>query len=109
MGFTPAEIEHNQVVVKKENRGEEGSKQFTSNYAAATKALKPGFGAAKHFVQRSKDGEEGDAGNTNYTYIQQFFCSNLIKVDSLKHHVILYDFKDILMLRELRDLNQVDP
>ncbi len=29
MGRTPAEIEHNQVVVKKEKRGEEGSKQFT--------------------------------------------------------------------------------
>ncbi len=53
-GRTPTEIERNQVVVKKENRGEEGSKQFTSNYTAATEALKPGFGAAKHFVQRSR-------------------------------------------------------
>ncbi len=52
------------MVVKKENRGEQCSKQFTSNYAA-TEALKPGFGATKHFVQRSKDGEEGDADNTN--------------------------------------------
>ncbi len=42
------------MVVKKENRGEEGSKQFTSNYTAATEALKRGFGAAKHFVQRKK-------------------------------------------------------
>ncbi len=108
-GRTPAEIERNQVVVKKEKRGEEGSKQFTSNYTAATEALKPGFGAAKHFVQRSKDGEEADAGNTNYTYIQEFFCSNLTKVDSLEHRVISYDFKDILMLRELRDVNQDDP
>ncbi len=55
-GHTPAEIERNQVFVKKENRGEEGSNQFTSNYTSATEALKPGFGAAKHFVQRSKDG-----------------------------------------------------
>ena len=108
-GRSAAEIERNQVVVKKEKRGEEGSKQFTSNYTAATEALKPGFGAAKHFVQRSKDGEEADAGNTNYTYIQEFFCSNLTKVDSLEHRVIAYDFKDILMLRELRDFNQVDP
>ncbi len=42
-------------------------------------------------------------------YIQEFFCSNLTKVDSLEHCVILYDFKDILMLRELHDVNQVDP
>ncbi len=58
MGCTPTENEGNQVVVKKEKRGEEGSKQFTSNYTAATEALKPGFGAAKLFVQRSKDGKE---------------------------------------------------
>ncbi len=68
----PTEIEHNQVVVKKENRGEEGSKQFTSNYTTVTEELKPGFDAAKHFLQRSKDGKEVDAGNTNYTYIQEF-------------------------------------
>ncbi len=105
MGRTPAEIEHNQVVVKKENSEEEGSKQLTLNYTAATEALKPGFGAAKHFVQRSKDGEETDAGNTNYTYIQESFCSNLTKVGSLEHCVISYDFKDILMLRELCDVN----
>ncbi len=65
MGGTTAEIECNQVVVKKENSGEEGSKQFTSNYTAITEALKPGFGAAKHFVQRSKDGNEADAGTGN--------------------------------------------
>ncbi len=57
-GYTPAEIERNQVVAKKGNRGEEGSKQFTSNYTAATEVLKPGFGAAKHFVQRSKEAKE---------------------------------------------------
>ncbi len=75
MGRTLNEIEHNQVVVKKENGCKEDSKKFTSNYTAATEASKPGFGAAKHFVQRSKDGKEGDAGNTNYTNIQEFFCS----------------------------------
>ncbi len=106
-GCTPAEIERNQVVVKKAKRGEEGSKQIILNNTAATEALKPGFGAAKHFVQRSKDGKVADAGNTNYTYIQEFFCSNLTKVDSLEHHVILYNFKDILMLRELYDVRLI--
>ncbi len=97
------------MIVKKENKGEEGSNQFVSNYSPATEALKPGFGAAKNFVPRSKNGKETDAGNTNYTYTQEFFCSNLTKVDSLENHVIKYNFKDILMLRELCDVNQVDP
>ncbi len=71
--------------------------------------MKPGFGAAKHFVQKSKDGKEADAGNINYTYIQKFFCSNLNKVDSLKHCDILYILKDITMLSKLGDVNQVNP
>ncbi len=40
------EIKHNQVVVKKENRGQKGSKQIISNYTVSIKALKTGFGAA---------------------------------------------------------------
>ncbi len=74
-GRTPAEIKCKQVVVKKENSGDEGSKQFTSNYTVVTEALKPGFGAAKRFVDRSKDGKDNGAGNTNYTYIQEFFVA----------------------------------
>ncbi len=50
MGCNPTEIELNQVFGKKENRGEECSKQFTSNHTAATEALKPEFGA-KHFFK----------------------------------------------------------
>ncbi len=50
MGCNPAEIKCNHLVVNKEKRGEEGSKQFTSNYNAVTEALKPEFGAAKHCV-----------------------------------------------------------
>ncbi len=54
-GHIPTEIEHNQVVVMNENRGEEGSKQFTSNYTAATEALKPGFGAARVYLYCAKN------------------------------------------------------
>ncbi len=53
--------------------------------------------------------KETDAGDANYTYIQELFCSYLTKLDSLKHCVVSYDFKDILMLSELCDVNQVNP
>ncbi len=79
-GHIAIEIKHNQVVVKKQNKGDEGSKQFTSNFPSATEALQPGFGAAKHFIQSSRDGKE-DVGNANHTYIQKFCCSNLTKID----------------------------
>ncbi len=58
MGHAPAEIKFNQGVVKKDNRGNEGSKQFTLNYTAATEALKSGFGTEKYFVQRNKSGND---------------------------------------------------
>ncbi len=96
------------MVVKKGDKGDEGSKQFTLKYTATTETMKPGFVTANHFVQRSKDGEEADAGNTNYTYIQEFFCSNLTKMDSLEHSVKSFNFKNINMLRELCDVKQVD-
>ncbi len=38
MGHTPLEIKCNEVVVKKENKGDERSKQFISNYTAAMEA-----------------------------------------------------------------------
>ncbi len=37
------------------------------------------------------------------------FVATFTKVDSLEHCVVSYDLKDILMLRELHDVNQVDP
>ncbi len=37
---------NNQVAVKNNNRGDEGCKQFTSNYTFTTEALKPEFVAA---------------------------------------------------------------
>ncbi len=79
MGHTFEEIKHDQVVVKQWNRADEGSKQFTFNYKPVTEAFKPGFGAAKHFVQRSKVGEEAVTCKINDTYIQEFFCSNQFK------------------------------
>ncbi len=62
-----------------------------------------------HVVQRSKDVKDVDTGNTNYTDIQEFCCSNLNKVDSLEHCVVSHDLKDILMIRELCDVKQLEP
>ncbi len=74
-GPIPVEIKHNQVVVKNENRRDEGSKQFASNCIAAFQVLNPCFGATKNFVQRRKDDKNVNAGNTNYTYTQDSFTA----------------------------------
>lgn len=41
-------------------------------------------------------------------YNQEFFCSNVTKVDSLVHHVTLWDFKDTLMNRKFCYNNNVE-
>ncbi len=99
------DIKHNYLVAKRENRGEEGSKQVTLNYIAATEASKSGFGAAKHLVLRNKDGKNFSAGNT---YIEEFFCSNISKVDSLMICVFSYNRKNIVIIREFCDASNVD-
>ncbi len=77
--------------------------------AVANEALKTRYGTSSHFVQSSKSYKEADPGNTNCTYIQEYFCSNLTKVDSLTHYVISHDLKKILVNRELCDALNVDP
>ncbi len=37
-----------------ENNGDEGSKQFNSNYTAVTESLKLGYGSAKHFFRSAR-------------------------------------------------------
>ncbi len=53
MGHRPTEIKCNQVIVKNEIRGDEGSKTYTSNYTdtAATKVLNPRSGEIMHLIQ----------------------------------------------------------
>lgn len=63
----------------------------------------------EYFVQRSKDDYEANAGDPNHAHIQKFFCSNLTKLDSLWHHVILYDFKNILMISKVCDAGNTIP
>ncbi len=59
--------------------------------------------------KRRNVGKEAHTGNTSYTFDTAFFCSNLTKVDSLEHHVVSYDLKDIDLIRELCNTLHVEP
>ena len=67
------------VVVPKDKRGPPGSREFGAHYSAATKALDHMFGAAKHFVPTSREGET----NNPYHNIQEMYVGNLQKLRSL--------------------------
>ena len=60
--ITDVDFAKNKVIIPKNKRGIEGSKEYASVYALATAALSPKLGAAKHFVTKSEDGE-ADPGN----------------------------------------------
>ncbi len=53
----------NEIVIRKEDWGAPGSTEYRKNYALITDAMEEKFGAAKHFVVSSRDGET-DFGNT---------------------------------------------
>ncbi len=82
--------------MKKENGEDRGFKQFTANHTAATKRLV--FGKVKFFR-----GSRVARTVVLVTPITEVICSVLTKRDSLQHHAVLYDIKDILMIRELCD------
>jgi hypothetical protein len=92
----------NQVIIPKNKRGTEGSKEYSNAYALATTALSPKLGAAKHFVTRSEDGE-ADPGNANYRNIQEQFVGNYSKIEDAQKHSVSYDFMEIVLVRKVVD------
>ena len=54
---TESKVLEKQVVVPKDKRVPPGSREFGAHYSAATKALDHMFGADKHFVPTSREGE----------------------------------------------------
>ena len=53
--FVEFDFAKNEVIIPKNKRGIEGSKEYSSAYALATAALSPKLGAAKQFVTKSED------------------------------------------------------
>ena len=90
----------NQVIIPKNKRGIEGSKEYSSAYALATAALSPKLGAAKHFVTKSEDGK-ADPGNAVYRNIQEQFVGNYSKIEDAQKHCVGYDFMEIVLVRKV--------
>lgn len=60
-----------------------------------TSPLGPKFGAARHFITMSHDGEP-NSWNVDYIYIQQLFYNNDMKIESLYGHAIRYDYVGVV-------------
>ena len=101
-------FEKNKVVIAKENRGAQGSKEYSRSYQLITDAMETKFGAAKHFIANSRDGES-DSGNTKYKNIQEQFVGNYSKLAIAEGHCEKYDLMDILQIPDYRDITAAHP
>ena len=89
------------VLVRKDQRGFIGSKQYNYTQQDTTKGLDPPFGVAKHFVS-SLNGETEEGNQTKNMWIQDSFAMNLAKVDELNTRLINYDLKRIFLVGVLK-------
>jgi hypothetical protein len=105
--ITDVDFAKNEVIIPKNKRGTEGSKEYSSAYALATSALSPKLGAAKHFVTKNEDGET-DPGNGSYRNIQEQFVGNYAKIEDAQKHSISYDFMEIVLVRKVEDSSASD-
>ena len=70
---TLEEIQENEVLVRKDQRGAQGSKIFIAHRTSATMALAPKFLGSQHLQSRNADGENVQKA----TKLQEQFVSNL--------------------------------
>ncbi len=73
----------------------------------STLAQKPGFVMTNHFILRPNYAKEDLFLIHFYSY--RNFCSDMIKVCSLKHYTVFCDHKDVVMIRDLCDAENIDP
>ena len=98
----------NEIVIKKGDRGTPGTAEYRKAYTLITTALEEKFGAAKHFIVSSRDGET-DSGNTKYKNIQEQFVGNFAKLAVAEKHCIAYDLMEVLEIPNYRDKSAAHP
>ena len=94
------------MVVLKDKRGKPGSRERGIHYSAATGALALKFGAARHFVPTSQEGETYT--NSNYHNIQEMYVGNLHKLRGVLDHTIKYDMRDPFRVPSMIDTITAD-
>ena len=85
---TEAEVFAKQVVVPKYKRGIPGSRECVIYYLEATGAFEQTFGAARHFVTTSWEGEPD-----NHHNIQWMCVGNLHKLKGVSGRCVKYNMK----------------
>jgi len=91
---TILELEQDEVVVRKGDRGDPSSKMFVTNRAAATKPLSLKFLGSYYLQSKNADGENVQKSK----HIQEQFVSNLMVMKELRERAIQYDLRGPLQV-----------
>ena len=102
---TESEVLAKKVVVPKNKRGITSSREFGIHYSKATGALEQVFGAARHFVPTSPDGDT----NQPYHNIQAIYVRKLQKLKGVKDQITKYDMVDPFKIPVMVDSDIENP
>ena len=82
--------------------------EYGKAYSLITATLEDKFGAAKHFVVSSRDGET-NSGSTKYRNIQEQFFGNFAKLAVAEKHCIAYNLMEVLEIPNYRNKSAAHP
>ena len=105
VAVTDEELKQKEVVVKRDKRGDEGSKEYIRHFKDATEALDGKFGVSQHLIS---EGDEED-GNDKHTHLHELFVSNINKIEEFDHRLIKYDMKYVVVIPRIKNRSAAHP
>jgi hypothetical protein len=92
-----ANIDACQVICPKTDCGAHGSRDYSCNQEAATRALPNIFASAKHFHAKNSEGEDSN----KYANLQSKYVGYLGKIKTLKQHMAKWDMSGPFVIPDL--------
>ncbi|EED86705.1 predicted protein [Thalassiosira pseudonana CCMP1335] len=102
--------EDNDLILKKEDRAKEGTKDALSQFRTATEGLVHKIGVARHLNNgNARDGETEQGNSTTKEHLTDMYMSNMDKFDLMAARATAYDFRHVASIPTLRDVDSKDP
>ena len=103
------DIKDTNVLVPKDRRGAEGSKDYNSIMKMATEALSTKFGVAKHKIVTTEGADSSSGNHTKSLRIQNSICDLIIRAHEGQQRCKRYDFMSILLIPNFKPSSSADP
>jgi len=103
------DIKDTNVLVPKDKRGAEGSKDYNSIMKMATEALSTKFGVAKHKIVTTEGADSSSGNHTKSLRIQNSICDLILRAHEGQQRCKRYDFMSILLIPNFKPSSSADP